>query len=352
MQSLTQSIVAGRHAGLAAQRLFTLPAQRPPWTATALPLRRGQAYTLLASGRIQWSRQDPELYGGAGFHLWARVSPGGQVVNVTRDSGSFVADVDGELELGIYLGMWRDRFGTLATPATAYAKLHGALQVLVLVWQSTAQSGLADLAQHISDPALTTEIARLAQPVALPAAWHYLFETGTTDIYRDCTIAAGARICLAADDDQGILRKAVDFPLTPATTLAWRWRLDQHPSRQPENVATSHDYISVGAEFDNGRDLTWIWSSCLAPGTWFACPIKAWSARETHYVVRSGRTAATHWLREARAVHADVAVAMGSPPARIVGIWLICVASFQHGGARAAFADIVLADDRQRLQVL
>ena len=57
------------------------------------------------------------LHGGAGFHLWARVSPGGRIVNMIRDSTSFTADVDGELQLGIYLGMWGDAFGRLDTPA-------------------------------------------------------------------------------------------------------------------------------------------------------------------------------------------------------------------------------------------
>ena len=59
------------------------------------------------------------LHGGAGFHLWARVSPGGRIVNMIRDSTSFTADVDGELQLGIYLGMWGDAFGRLDTPAAS-----------------------------------------------------------------------------------------------------------------------------------------------------------------------------------------------------------------------------------------
>ena len=186
----------------------------------------------------------------------------------------------------------------------------------------------------------------------MPPAWEYLLETGSSDIYRDCSHDGRARICLHATDDQGILRKPVDFPLTPTTQLSWRWRLDEHPSTVPEDTNATHDYVSIATEFDNGRDLTWIWSSSLPTETWFDCPIKAWSRRETHFVVRSGTPAASQWCAESRAIHGDVARAMGSPPARIVAVWLICIASFQHGRARASFENIELHDGARRLAVL
>lgn len=332
---------------------YHLPADQRPWTSTGLALRQGQAYTLLASGIVQWSAQHPELHGGPGFHLWARVAPGGRVVNVTRNSGSFVADVDGTLELGIYLGMWRDVFGTLDTPAAAYARLSGGLDVLALIWADTTPlRGLTGLAAVVECPQLQAELARLREPAAPPRGWTYLLETGTSDIWQACDDAHGPRICLSAEDDQGIIRTAVDFPLTPATTLAWRWRLDEHPSRKPEDSTRTHDYVSIALEFDNGRDLTWIWSSSLAPETHFHCPIKAWSARETHYVVRSGLGERGRWCAERRAVQADVLRAMGPPPERIVGVWLIAVATFQHGRARAAFEAIRLDDGERTLAVL
>ena len=60
------------------------------------------------------------------------------------------------------------------------------------------------------------------------------------------------RICLDAHDDQGIIRTTLDIPLTPETTLNWRWRLDEHPSLTAEDSALSHDYVSVALEFDDG----------------------------------------------------------------------------------------------------
>ena len=352
MQELAQQIRSAACSLLCASRYVTLPAQQPPWTSTGLRLRRGQCYTLLAAGLIEWSERFPHLHGGAGFHLWARVSPAGRIVNIIRSSSSFVADVDGELELGIYLGMWLDAFGQLDTPPAAYARLRGGLQVLVLTWFGDSLSGLAQLYEQCPAPAIAAEIKRLGAPVSAPPEWHYLLETGRSDIYRDCSRDGQARICLHATDDQGILRKPVDFPLTPTTRLSWRWRLDEHPSLVREDTNATHDYVSVATEFDNGRDLTWIWSSALPPETWFNCPIKAWSGRETHYVVRSGLSDVGQWCAESRAVHDDVALAMGPPPARIVAVWLICVASFQHGTARASFENIELWDGELRLAVL
>ena len=69
-------------------------------------------------------------------------------------------------------------------------------------------------------------------------------------------------------------------------------------------------------------------------------------------MVRSGADAFGQWVAESRPVYADVAAAMGRPPARIVRIWLIVVATFQHGSFDASVAEITLHDGAQRLQVL
>ena len=138
MRTLASDIERAASPALAACHRLTLPAQQPPWTRTGIHLDSGQSYTLLAAGRVLWSARHPHLYGGPGFHLWARISPGGRIVNLTRDSGSFSADCSGELELGIYLGMWLDAYGGLATPASAYQRLSGELEVLVLVWRGVA----------------------------------------------------------------------------------------------------------------------------------------------------------------------------------------------------------------------
>ena len=351
-------------AAVASARLVRLEANQPPWHGTGVRVAAGQAYSLFADGRVHWSSRDPTLYGGPRYHLWARVSPGGRIVNPTCESGTFVADVAGELELGVYMGVWKDAFGDLATPASLYRRLTGGLDVLALAWHGEPVAALAVLAAvdaagavHAGAAAppsfFGAELARLRAAHAPPAQWSYLLDTGHADIFADAIGPNGERaIAVHTHDDQGIVCTPVEFALTPRTRLAWRWRVTEQPSAVAENRPQTHDYISIATEFDNGRDLTWIWSSQLAPETHFHCPVGAWTARETHWVARSGTGDLGRWCSEERNVHADVLASMGPAPARIVRVWLIAVSSFQHGTARAEFADIVLDDGVRAVRVL
>ncbi len=341
-------------------RMMTLPGNVPPWQATGFRLSKGQQFSLFADGRLGWSERNPTLHGGPRFHLWARINPGGRTVNLTADSGTFTADVTGELELGIYMGLWADALGTLATSVDLYSRLQGALRCAIIVWQRPAAESLAQLCAHQAHPWLQEEWARLRSPAVPPKGWQYLAETGQAEIFRDDTAraphahgAACAReILLDAEDDQGIITHPADFPLGPDTRLCWRWSAECLPSRLAEDRPQTHDYFSIATEFDNGRDLTWIWSAALAPGTHFPCPVAAWSARETHFVVQRGNPQAGEWHAHNRGVHADVGVAMGTPPSRIVRVWLICVATFQHARACARFADIRLEGAGRSLRIL
>ena len=341
------------HGQIAEVTHINLPGNRPPWQSSGLQLRRGQAYSLFSEGVIRWSRRHPHLYGGPRFHLWARIHPGGRAVNLSANTDTFIADRVGTLELGIYMGMWADEFGALASAPELYAALDGALGVALVVYAGDPLTILNRLSEHGPIPALVADEAhRLSHPQTPPAGWRYLHEIGHADMYREERTAAGTVVHAHARDDQGILRRAVDFPLTAATKVEWRWRVDEHPSRDPENRAIDHDYVSLATEFDNGRDLTWIWSSSLEPGVHFPCPIKVWQTRETHYVIRSQRDRLSQWYRESRNVYDDVTEAMGPPPKRITAVWLIAVSSFHHRVARASFSDIALVDDQRRLIVL
>jgi len=338
---------------LTACAMLALPARQPPWQATGIRLRKGQSYSVFARGQVQWAPGLPELHGGPRFHLWARVSPGGVIRNLREDTDTFVADVDGNLELGIYMGVWRDATGALATGPELYARLAGGLEAVVIAWRDAAATGLAALDDIVRSPLLAAEAAHLARRPLAVDGWRHLLETGETHLFTPGRTAGGApSIRVNGDDDYGILCRDVDVPLSPGTRLSWAWRLDAHPSRVPEDNVRTHDYISIATEFDNGRDLTWFWSSSLPAGHHFDCPVKAWSHRETHLVVRSGSAGLGQWQREERAVQADVAASMGTPPKRIVRVWLIAVANFQHGSLRAEFSDIRLSDGPQAAQVL
>ncbi len=338
---------------IASARYITLPGDEPPWRPTGLMVHNGQAYSLFADGLIRWSKRYPHLSGGPRFHLWARISPGGRAVNLTANSDTFIADAAGELELGIYMGLWADEFGALGSSNELYRPLIGELEIAVVLYTGDPLHALELLSRDSETPAaLTTEATRLRSPYNIPDGWHYLHETGYATIFDQKETSDGRIVRALADNDQGILRHPVEFPLTPTTTLQWRWLVDEHPSTEPEDLAISHDYISVAAEFDNGRDLTWIWSNCLELGTYFQCPIRVWKERETHYVIRSHHDNLGQWYTEHRNVYDDVNEAMGPPPEKITAIWLIALSTFHHRIARASFARITLANKELKLSVI
>ena len=347
-------VLAPRAPGIVASARLSLPAHCPPWQSTGIRLRAGDAYSVFALGRVQWAVGAPSLHGGPRFHLWCRVQPGGRIRNLRADTDTFVADVDGELEVGLYMGMWRDAHGSLATDPALYARLQGQLEVLLIHWGAQAPvNALATLAATLPDSCYAAELQHLRALPPEPAGWLPLLETGESHLFTPSRSDSGAAaIRIAGEDEQGILCRPCDFPLTPATRLSWAWRLHGLPSAVAENSVRTHDYISIAAEFDNGRDLTWFWSTCLAPDVHFDCPVKYWSARETHLVARSGLAGLGTWQREERAVWRDVERAMGPPPGRIVRIWLIAVASFQHGRLHAEFSDIEISDGARRWRLL
>lgn len=362
MSTTTLSDITDIAAFLAAPRsrelcdqssIVSLAGDQPPWQPTGIRLNAGDAYVLFASGRIDWSKRYTHLHGGPRFHCWARINPGGVAVNLSSSSGTFVADTSGELELGIYMGLWADKYGELATSTKLYEPLSGGLEIAVARLRGDPGTVLASLAAASgAPPTLRTELQRFKDTAPPPAGWQYLHECGYSTIYTQGEDDGQTVIEAVADDDQGILRFACDFPLDQSTRVNWQWRVDEHPSREPENLAMSHDYISLAAEFDNGRDLTWIWSSSLARGTYFDCPVKAWRERETHYVVRTGDDEHGRWYGELRGVFDDVSESMGPPPTRITAVWLIVLSSFHHRTAQASFKQIELRNDLQTLSIL
>jgi len=135
--------------------------------------------------------------------------------------------------------------------------------------------------------------------------------------------------------------------------LRWSWRLDELPSRLPEDTAITHDYLSVALEFDDGQDLTWHWSCSLPRGVAYRCPLEHWRHREAHIVARSGQADLGRWIDEERPVLADHRVAIGGPaPTRVVRAWLIAVSCFQMGEGRGEFAAIELVDGDDVVRVL
>jgi hypothetical protein len=341
-----------RERHLAEARLLHLPGNVPPWTDAGIRVGRGEWITILASGRLVLS-VDLDLWYGPRLALWGRIGERGTIFNGTRTTHSLAAEADGSLFLSLYNGEWATPQGDLATPREAYATTAGALDVLVLRWKGTAEDGLAALARTApDDPLLAGELERLRSPILPPKGWHHLWFLGDTEIFRDAREQDRPAIHVDAQADVGILQTRVDMALGEQTTIDWRWRMTTLPATGPEDSPITHDYVSLAVEFDNGKDLTWYWSAGLPVGRHYTCPLPLWAARETHWVLRSGREGLGAWSDESRPIAADYRAAVGEPPARIVGVWLIAVALFRRGRAQATFTDVRLRDGARVLRVL
>lgn len=332
-----------------------LPGSALPWAASGLEVARGSRVTLLARGEV-WI-EGTGIRAGARFHLWRRiVGPEGvaPVRKGTRDTTTFVADRPGQLELAICHGEWATPAGELATPPEAYAAGQGALEVVAIVWQEAASAdpgaALERLAAETGDGLASDEVARLRAAPARPDGWEYLWFLGESESFAPAR--GETRIHADTRDDAAILRRPVDFEVAPGTRLSWRWKIDRLPSRQPEDALLSHDYLSIAAEFDCGRDLTYLWSCSLPEDRVFACPIPQWTPRETHVVVRSGEAGLGAWVDEGRDLYADYEDIFGRPPVRLVAVWLIAVSLFQHGEGQADFESIAVEGGDRRIAVL
>ena len=145
----------------------------------------------------------------------------------------------------------------------------------------------------------------------------------------------------------------MDVPLTATTTVRWKWNVQKLPSAIAENATAGHDYLSIAVKFDNGLDMTYMFSSVLPVGTGFHCPLRNWNARETHVVVRTPADL-NKWLSEERTIKPDYDryVNRGEPPRRITQVWLIANSSLQRTEGDANFGDISLGEGEQRAKVL
>lgn len=98
--------------------------------------------------------------------------PGGEIFGCTQDTTTVVVDRAGLLELCVYLGVWADRQGSLATGPAPYRREQGALEVTVLRWPRGVDpaEGLAALTPGTAEKRLAdAERERLLRPVVPPA---------------------------------------------------------------------------------------------------------------------------------------------------------------------------------------
>jgi len=325
-----------------------MPANVPPWTDTGIAVERGETITILATGDVIWSRL-PDLQASARYHLWGRIGEG-DIFRVGGDTRTFVPPDAGRLRLCIFHGSWASRHGVLKPPLDAYNTLDGGFDVVVLRWGDVAPDralGRLTVLSPAGSP-FAAERERLRAPHTAPRAFEPLWFVGHSELFDETVIDGAPAIALRADADAGIVRHPVDLPLAPGVALEWTWRVNRLPSRVREDAFATHDYTSVALEFDDGRDLTWLWSSTLPVDHHFGCPLPRWKGIETHMVARSGSERVGTWVDERRDVHADAERALGEVPARIAGVWLIAVSLFQRTQASVDFRRIDIVHDGRR----
>lgn len=316
------------------------------WLATGLTVEAGDSLALFGSG--VWEA------GGLSFDprhlLWYRIGDQGAAVNFSADLELVEADSAGELfitlkPIGLY---WEDARGTYPAGFAEADPLPVSLAVEAVRVRAPLAEGFAALAESGDDRARQV-LAALGARKSLPEGFFYLPYLGRANVWADRTVEGRPGIHADTDDDVGIVKLPLDIPLTGATELSFDWRYDSLPALGPETEAQHHDYLSIALEFDNGQDLTWMWSPVLETGTHFGCPLPWWDSRETHYVIQSGRNGLGEWHTHVRRVLPDYREAIERPePGRIVGIWFIANSIFGRQRAAASFANVTLSDGDSR----
>lgn len=340
---------AGLPDGLAEAVYFRLTPGDMPWTIKPFGVAAGQKVTVLLSGRWHISRDhDVWLEPGVVFH--ARIGGSGgnsPVYNPMNNTGTMTADRDGRLEIARSAGEWANDQGVLATPPEIYQQADGVIEGVALRWTGDPLAGLRKLAATDGFGGLAErEIARLQAAPATPAGWRQYHQFGEAGVFALTGAGIGggpAEMCCETHKNVSLLQKNVDVPLEPGLRLNWRWIVDELPSLSPEDQAATHDYLSIAAEFDDGQDITYMWSVGLPPGKAFRCPLPYWNDIETHVVARSGRDQLGTWLNESRPLTDDYRAHIGGKATRVVRVWLIAVSLFMRRTGSCRYADIALA---------
>jgi hypothetical protein len=323
--------------------IIEVPAGSRGWIDTGLDLRAGEEVSLFSAGMV-WLAEDLGIGVEGDVALWHRIGTGGTIAKAIGTTTSFRADQNGRLMLVAKPpGEWLDVTGRF-DPAYPRAGASGSLTVAALVWPGPAREGLARFRANDASGSAAREAARLDAHAPLPKGWRHMWQLGETEIFRaEPAGSQPARICCQTAHDAGILQYPVSVALDRSTRLAWAWRADALPSKLREDSLTAHDHLSIAVEFDNGRDLTYMWSAALPEGKVFPCPLPWWHQRQTHQVVRSDLAKLGQWLEEDQPVLDDYERAVGGElPRRITGIWLIASSAFQRGRGLCCYARIRL----------
>jgi len=335
-----EDLVARAHSSeLAAHRVFAIDGRDLPWMDLGFAAHKGQQVTFLVTGRL-WVARPFDLWFPAGLVFHARSRGRAPIHSPGLDTGTMTAMYDGPVEVARSAGEFADDSGRLWTPEAAYRGQEVRIDGVALVWNGDAIAGLESLLRHGDVGGLVAaEIARLKRGRRLPDGWQDRlgFGAGAESFER----TAEGEIACDCTGRASIIERPLSAAFAARPKLSWRWRMDVLPSAVAEDQAPFHDYLSIGVKFEDGQDLTYLWSAALPAGKVFRCPLPGWSAIETHMVLETG-TGAAGWRSFERDLAADYAEHIGGTARGISHVWLLAITPFQRRRGACRYADIRL----------
>jgi hypothetical protein len=312
------------------------------WLASGMSVTAGDEVTLFASGNLNLDG----LVFEPRHALWYRIGTDGNATNFAANQETFVAAEDGQVYValrpsGLY---WSDRRGSFPDGFTDAVPVPVEFSVEAVRFSGSAEQGLATLAAA-GDVSAAAALDTIATRKSLPVGFEPLWNLARSNVWANGAEDGRPGITADTNDDFGIIKMPLDLPLTETTELEFDWLYNTLPALGPETEAANHDYLSIAVEFDNGQDLTWMWSGSLLPGSHFGCPLPWWDLRETHFVLQSGKAGLGEWFSHSRNILADYQASVaGDPPTRIVGVWFIANSLFGRQRASASFSDVAIVD--------
>ncbi len=315
------------------------------WTSTGLIIGSGGEATIAAEGKIDMGLPNPFE---PRHTLWARVGESGTIFQLASNHHSFVSEESGELFVAMSPSglLWANRQGDLLDVVSQMPDAPLDIAVDVFVWADTAERGLSLMLNDSARVALAeNSLQSIKATKELPHGYEYLWYLAQSNVFSGFSEGERQGIHAKTNDDFGIIKKPLDIPLTADTKISFDWLYSHLPALVSETDPANHDYLSIALEFENGQDITWMWSKDLQPETSFECPLPEWQHRETHIVLQSGVEGLGEWYSHTRSVQKDYAAAVGGEiPSRIVGVWIIGNAVFGRQPAEAYFANAVVSD--------
>ena len=329
-------------------KTFTIKNGDLPWTEQLPRVEKGQQITFLIDGKW-WFSKEHNLWVEPGIAFNVKIGKG-KVVNTGSNTSTITASESGRIGIARSLSEFADEYGKIATPLSAYKKSQGMIDGIAIVWKNDALSGLHELSAvgDVSN-AIFNELQRLRYVPEVPKGWKNLFLFGASGVFEQKNEKV---IACTTHKNVGILQKDVDLDLTTDLTFNWKWMVEHLPSMINEDHLGTHDYLSIAIKFDDGQDLTYMWSSGLEHEHTFRCPIPGWHLIETHLVQRTGTKDLGKWLSESRNVKIDYNKAIGGKAKKVVQVWFIANTVFQRGFGKCEYSDIVFKSDTKTTVVL